>query len=228
MDYNAIFEAYYTQYRAEATVPNSSDDEYAIGIPLANEAINRWANYDNTMWNELFTSLQISGAGDLVVEQGTTEYAAPDDMKIPGGYVRIFDPTTGSTVARVPIIEPHEAQFKGDMSPYAYFLGDPNNGFTMNLHPAPSEAWDGKSIDYVYYRKPTLIEVGTDVVDMSDPYFVVHRMLANRFRSSRNPYYSSAKSDAEDALRTMQLTNNSGTWANPWSLPDNSGSQWGE
>ena len=225
MDYDEIFAAYYAQYRAEADTPNSSDDEYKIGIPLANEAINRWSNYDNTMWQGLFQTLQRSGDGDLTITSGTTEYATPGDMKLAGGKIRIFD-SANNTIARVKIINPEDEQFQPDSATFAYFIGDPNNGFTLVFSKIDT-TWIGKSINYVYYRKPTLIEDGTTVVDMSDPYFIVHRMLANRFRSSRNPYYTSAKSDAEDALRTMQLQNNSGTWANPWTLPDNSGSEWG-
>lgn len=226
MDYTAIFEAYYVLYRAEATVPTSSEDEYLVGIPLANEAINRWSNYDNTMWQGLFQTLQVSGDGDLTIVAGQTEYATPEDMKQPGGKIRIYD-DTGATLARIPIINPEEVQFKADTATYAYFIGDPNNGFTLNINPAPLSTWDGQNMNYVYYKKPTLITTGADLVDMPDPYFIVHRMLANRFRSSRNPYYASAKSDAEDSLRTMQLANNSGTWSNPWSLPDNSGTTWG-
>jgi len=30
---------------------------------------------------------------------------------------------------------------------------------------------------------------------------VVHRMLASQFRAARNPYYGSAKSDAENTLQ---------------------------
>ena len=52
-------------------------------------------------------------------------------------------------------------------------------------------------------------------------------MLAQRFRVSRNPYYSSALRDAEAAIKVMQMDNNSGSWANPWAVADNSGSSWG-
>lgn len=226
MDYDEIFEAYYSQYRAEAQVPVSSDDEYIIGLPLANEAINRWSNYDNTMWKELFTTAQIESDGTLTLEEGTTDYTAPENMRLAGGSVRVF--TDEGTVAIIPIIEPQDAQFRTDGSSYAYFIGDPNNGFTLKLNPAPNADLDGKSIDYVYYKKPTTFtNGGGEVVEMSQPYFIVHRMLANRFRASRNPYYGSAKTDAEDVLRTMQMENNSGSWANPWQLQDNTGSGWG-
>ena len=62
---------------------------------------------------------------------------------------------------------------------------------------------------------------------MANPYFVVHRILANQFRASRNPFYTAAKADAENAIKVMQMHNNSGTWANPWSMSDTSGTAWG-
>lgn len=226
MDYDEIFEAYYSLYRAEATVPTSTDDEYIIGIPLAKEAINRWANYDNTMWKELFTTLQDADDGNKTVTSGV-DYTAPEDMKTVGGSVTVRD-DDGKLIRRYPIIEPQEAQFRTDSSYYAYFTGDPGNGYVMHLNPEPDTAVIGHNLDYVYYKKPTVFTLnGGEVTEMPQPYFIVHRMLANRFRSSRNPYYGSAKTDAEDALRTMQLENNSGNWANPWSVADNSGSGWG-
>ena len=103
-----------------------------------------------------------------------------------------------------------------------------NNGWTLNLNPAPDASTNGFDIDYVYYKKPRLVTSGDTIVEMSDPYFAVNRMLAQRFRVSRNPYYSSALRDAEDGLKTMQMDNNSGNWANPWKVADNSGTEWGE
>lgn len=228
MDYNALFAAYYVQYRTEAVTPASSDDEYIIGVALANEAVNRWANYDNTYWKELYNTLQISEDGDSVLATATTEYETPDDMRVAGGFIRVFD-SNNTTLQRIPIIEPQDAQFKGDNSSYAYFIGDPNNGFTLNIHPTPTANLVGKSFDYVYYKKPTTFTVttGSAFTEMSQPYFIVHRMLANRFRGSRNPYYQSAKNDAEDVLKTMKMENDSGNWADPWSIQDHSGSTWG-
>ncbi len=101
-------------------------------------------------------------------------------------------------------------------------------GFTLNLNPAPSASLSGMDIDYVYYKNPTYFTSGSTVTEMSNPMFIVHRMLGQRFRVSRNPYYQSAIKDAENALRVMQAENNSGSWANPWSTQDNSGSHWGE
>lgn len=225
MDFTEIFAQYYTLYRAEADTPATTDDEYTIGIRLANNAIRRWANYDATYWQELFTTSQDNSTGGVVTTtSGTADYTAPTAMKQAGGFVRLK--SSGTTVKTIPIIEPSEVQFKGDNSTYCYFTGDPNNGFTLHINPAPTTT--GLDIDYVYYKTPTLITAGTDKPEMQNPDFIVNNMLADRFRASRNPYYTTAKRDAENYLGQMKMANDAGTWTNPWSVHDNSGSVWGE
>lgn len=227
MTYSEIFSAFYTLYRAESEVPASTDDEYTIGMRFANEALNYWANYDATYWKELFTTAQTSSTGGVVtLATGTKTYLAPTAMREAGGYIKLLNGTT--VQSHLPIVEPQEAQFRGDTSQYAYFTGDPNNGFTLNLNVAPTASENGFLIDYVYYKKPTEYTTPASKSEIPNPYFVVHRMLSQRFRASRNPYYASAKADAENAMRVMQLDNNSGNWANPWKLADNSGSVWGK
>ena len=292
MNFDEIFDAYYTQFRADSDVPTSTDDEYTVGMRMANEAINRWAEYDGTYWRDLFTTLQTDGGGTQTITTGTTDYLAPANFKEAGGVVRVKD-SDGNTVQRYPIIEPQEAQFKGDASTYCYFTKGQNyystgtvsqatttltgsgttftaamvgmqiqfasgevatitgytsatvltvspsqtvssttykiinRGWTLHLNPAPTSNLNGLDIDYIYYKTPSIFTTGTSRTEVPDAYFIVHRMLANQFRAARNPYYSSAKADAENALKQMQTDNNSGTWANPWTLTDNSGTTWG-
>lgn len=225
MDYDSIFSAYYRLYRAESTVPTSADDEYTIGLSLANEAIHHWRTYDNTLWKELFVNLQASGEG-VTVSTGTTQYDAPEDFARGGGFIKALD-SDGKMVQKWPVIEPQDVQFKGDNDTYAYFSGNPVDGYLLNINPVPSSSLVGKSIDYWYYKKPTEFTQGSDITEMSDPYFIVHRMLTSRYRPSRNPYYDDAKKDAENALAKMKIDNDSGSWANPWTMPDRSGTTWG-
>lgn len=229
MDLDLLFKQYYFQYRTEADTPASTDDEYIIFTSLANEAINRWCNYDNTFWKELFDTAQTDGTAQLTVAANTVTYSAPTNMKSSGGFLKLYSLVNGvyTTQVRIPIIEPQDAQFQSDLAPYCYFTSNPNTGFTLHLNPEPISSWVGLKMDYIYYKNPTLLSIGSDTTEMSEPYFIIHRALANRFRGSRNPYYTSAKNDAEDVLKTMQMTNNSGNWSDPWKLADNSGSQWG-
>lgn len=293
MDFSAIFSQYYTLYRMEADIPVAADDEYVIAMRLANEAINRWSNYDGVYWKALFGTLQGSVSGTKTLATGVTAYSAPYDFKEAGGYLMVLN-SDGITTSRYPIISPEDVQFKSDYSHYCYFTNSPvfystgtvsqatttvtGSGTTftasmvgmqimyatgesatitaytsatsltvdtsqtvasttfqittdlptLNINPAITSEDNGKSINYIYYRKPTLYTSGSTISEVPDPYFVVHRMLASRFRGSRNPYYNSALRDAEDALQTMKLDNDSGTFANPWQVPDRSGSTWGQ
>lgn len=225
-DYDDIFEAYYALYRAEEDTPASTDAEYTIGLRLANEAINRWESYDSTYWKELFSTHQTENTGTQTISTGVRTYTAATAMREAGGFVRVND-SAGNIVQKYPLIEPQEAQFRDDNSTFAYFTGNPSAGFTLRINPAPPSSLNGLDIDYVLYKKATRLTTGASTTEVPDLYYIVHRMLANRFRVSRNPYYNSALRDAENALRQMKMDNDSGSWANPWKLADNSGSQWG-
>lgn len=226
MNYTEIFEAYYNLYLLEAETPGSDDEEYIIGKRLANEAVSRWENYDGTYWNELFTTRVASGDGSGTVATNQTDYDAPEDFKEAGGFVKLVN-AQKQMVKHYKIIQPQEAQFQSEQAQYCYFTGNISEGHVLHLNPAPAAPLNGLTIDYVYYKRATKFEDGDSTTEMSIPYFIVHRMLANRFRGSRNPYYTTAVSESEDALKTMLLSNNSGSWADPWKLADNSGSTWG-
>lgn len=223
MTYDEIFAQYYTLYRAEATTPDSSDDEYIIGMRLANEALNRWANYDGMYWPQLFALSGGSTGGVVTTTSGTRAYLTPTDFKEAGGWININ--SAGTRQSLIPIIAPEEAQFRVPDSSYAYFTTIAGGRQQLNLSLDPGTT--GSSIDYVYYKKPTQYTTGSSVSEIPNPDFIVHRMLANRFRASRNPYYTSALRDAEDALKNMKIDADSGTWANPWQVADRSGTQWG-
>jgi hypothetical protein len=229
MDFDDIFQAYYTQFRGDSDVPTSSDDEYTVGMRMANEAINFWNSSDN-FWKELFTNLQdsaqVSPALITTITTGDTTYTTPTDFVTAGGFVRVKD-SNGNDQIRYPIIEPQDVQFKDSNATYCYFTGDSKNGHVLHLNPAPTANLNGLDIDYVYYKSPTLFTTGTDVTEMANPYFIVHRMLANQFRAARNPYYASATTDADDALNKMQQDNYAGNWANTPSIGDTSGSMFG-
>lgn len=102
-----------------------------------------------------------------------------------------------------------------------------NVGYTLNINPAPTSQYNGYDIDYVYYKKASPYTTGTSQSEVPNAEFIVHRMLAQRYRASRNPYYNSALRDAEDALKIMKIENDSGNWSNPPVMADTSGTVWG-
>lgn len=224
MQFDEIFTSYWTQFRGDSDIPANTDPEYTVALRLANEGLNHWETYDGTYWRELFAYFKDEEG--TTISTGVTQYDTADTFKEAGGKVRLLD-SSNKTIQTYPIIDIHEAQFKSDNATYAYFSGNPRDGYKLNINPAPASTLNGKKIDYPYYKSATLFTTGTDVSEIPDPYFLVHRMLTGRFRSSRNPYYSDAKQDAENSLGKMKTDNDSGSWANPFTLADRSGSGFG-
>lgn len=292
MTFDEIFTAYYTQFRADSDIPTSTDDEYTVGMRLANEAINTW-NASDTYWRELFTTAQIDGGGTQTISTGVTSYLAPGNFASAGGFVVVKN-SNGNVAQRYQIIEPQEVQFQDSNAEYCYFTRGQNyystgtvsqstttvtgsgttftsamvgmqiqytsgevatitgytsateltvspsqtvasttykiinQGYTLTINPAPTATLNGLDIDYTYYKTPSLFTTGTSITEMANPYYIVHRMLANQFRAARNPYYSSALSDADNALKLMQQDNYSGNWAEPPTVGDTSGTIFGQ
>ena len=223
MDFQQIYENYYTLYRGESQVPSATDDEFTIGLRLANTAIGRWASVDNVFWKELYsTNLTSVGPNDILTTS-SLNYTTPDDTQAVAGIVELKDGTTVKDT--ITVVDTALVYQYDNMQQFCYFVGDPTNGFTLRFN-KPVEA--GLSIDYIYYKKPTYFVDGSSTTEMSDPWYIVHSMLANRFRVSRNfGAYQTALRDAEEALKNMQQANMSGNQAMPWTLPDTSGTVWG-
>jgi len=292
-DYDEIFESYYQLFRGEATVPDSTDDEYIMGMTFANKALGRWANYDATYWKELWDTNQNDETGSQTIVTSDTTYSAPANFREAGGKVQVKD-SNGKIVQEYPIVDPQERQFLGEDATYCYFTKNnlyydtgtasqsgttitgvgtaftsamvgkqirfdsgetatiiaytsatvltasvsqtvassafkiTGSGFVLNINPAPSSTLNGLDIEYAYYKNPTKYTAGASVSEIPNTWFVVHDMLAQRYQIERNyGGYQIAKRDAEELLKNLQQDNNSGSWGNPWVVPDRTGSAFG-
>lgn len=218
MNFEEIFYEYFTQFRGQATsVPVFGDREYNLAIPIANNAIRKWDRADGTLWREL-----ISRASDQTTDNwatanrtlldGTVAYAAPINMRKPPRKVYLYE---GGNYVEIPVIEPDRMAGLNELSNAVSFLGSANTGYTMYMTAALATTYAGRSIDYLYYRKPTMFTTATTpaaiVPDMSDPNFIVQDMLVSRFTQSRNGFgVKVADREAKIALVNMKIENSSG------------------
>jgi hypothetical protein len=124
LTFSDIFTAYYSLFRADSDVPASTDDEFTVGMRLANEAINYWSNYDGTYWKELYSTNQVDGSGTQTITTGTTIYSAPTNFREAGGFVKILQ-SNGTEQTRYPIIDAHDVQFRDTNSTFCYFTSAP-------------------------------------------------------------------------------------------------------
>lgn len=220
MNFRELFELFYTKFRGEENPPAITDPEWQIAVRNYNDALQRLANYDDTKWDFLYGSNQVDGVDKQTVASQST-YATPTDMYEYGGLIKLDD-------TQIPVIKPYEVSIQSIDTPYAYFTGDLNSGYTLHISPTPTTIQD---IEYTYYKNPPRLDAttedGTTKICGGDPAYYYNSMLAQRFLDSRNfPAYQIAKRDAETALSGMRLKNYSGSWYNSWTIP-NVGATWG-
>ncbi len=201
MDYDAIFAEYYALFRSQATnIPVAEAPEYELGLHLARNSVRKWDRADGVQWNELWQTAVLDGTGDLQTVEGTTEYAAPTNMRKPPKYIYL-----GNQSNAVKVVTPAQAENLSGLVGVAYFTGSANTGYILNYDPGTTSGFE---INFVYLRKPTKITKGSSKPDMSDVNFMIQDMLASRFLGLRNGFgYKIAKNEATLALQNMKIEN---------------------
>lgn len=208
--FNDIFPEYFTLYRGQATnIPGPGDPEYQIALQLAKASVRKWDRTDGIEWNVLWKNF--SDDSSETIASGVTEYDV-DDMRKPPKQITIG----GSPLA---VIEPHQVDLVS--SNCAWFTGSPSIGWVLHIKTVTSDMV-GKAIDFVYLKKPVAITSGASKIEMSDPTFLIHDMLAARFTNARNGFAVKVhKGEAMSALQNMKIEQISGTAGKS----DNLGSQ---
>lgn len=211
----------HTLYENDSSTPASTDADYTIRRNLINTAINRWENDMGYLWNELWTNTTLYSTGAvLTITSGTATYATPDNFRFPGGYVRIYNGT--DLVKKLRVVKPEEAQKFSATTDYAYFRGDPGNGYTLVLNPAPGTDLNGYTITYDFYKRATAMSDTTDTPEMSDPYYIVWSVVAELNKADNNiALYESALNEAETRLKQMEVLNTMQPHYQDYGLDDN-------
>lgn len=223
MNFGEIFAQFYAQYRGQGTnIPAFGTPEYKTAIYIANAAVQVWDRLDGTLWRELIVTAgsqttDVWPTLNRSIVDGTLSYTAPTNMRKTPSFVRFGDGSTG--YSDIPVVPPQEAMSYSDTSSIVWFEGGANKGYTMHIGSSLSTQYAGRTVDYVYYKKPTLFTIATTpaaiVPDMSDPNFLVSEMLRRRFMNSRNGFgFRVADADAKASLINMKIENESGVWGN--------------
>ncbi len=181
----------------------TSGDEFNVRTTLSNSSILTWESERDVEWQELWTTNSTGGT----IADGTTEYAAPAGFKKAGGFVRFV--LLGVTTD-IPVISPDQAQIFEDDTQVCYFIGNPQDGYTLTLNwtPATGDGQVGSTIQYDYYKFADTLATSTDMPEMSDPMYIVYKVCSTIFgqRSNFN-MYTVYETMAQNSLAQMKLAN---------------------
>lgn len=191
--------------------PSSGDDEYTLRTGLINDYVDAWDKEEGTLWNELWAlaSFASTSASSYDISSSVS------DMRFPGGFVELVDANGGSY--KWEVIKPEEVrlrtnsssdwdyQYTGISTRWCYFLGNPQDGFTLYFN--PSFYPGAGTIKFPYYKKATRLTTGTDKVEMSNPEYIVH-MVASDLMAQDDPGEADKHLQiGQNMLRTMKTQN---------------------
>jgi hypothetical protein len=197
MNEEDIIKSIYYLVEIDSEPWGTSDDEYLTARGLANIAIDRWEKYENTSWNELFAKYSDYESNNVTTD--SYSYNCPDDFVRPCSFVRV----NGELYD---VKKPQElASLKESTDKWVYFMGNPNDGYTLNFNPNITMVAD-QTLDFEYYKSATKFTTSTDVSEMSDPYFIVYFVAAHMGDEGINTDYFQM---AEARLEQMKTVNTS-------------------
>lgn len=206
-----ILNAVYSLKEGDTDNWDTDSDEYLAGRIYCNAAINRWENYENTKWDELWTTLTAAATGTKTLTQGTTAYACPTNMRFPSSWVRTTS-AGGSTYWQT--VSPERlSELVNSQDRFCYFTGSVKDGFTLNFNPNVTLT-TGDSINYEYYKTATPFTTTTSTTEISNPYFIVYTVLA-QFIKLDGEDNTQELQNAEEALEQMRVMNEAGLFGVP-------------
>lgn len=196
----------------DTDVPASGEDDYEIRLNTINKWIRNWADEEGVLWNELWSMGEITSTG-------AGHYSLSSlSMRFPGGYVYYQEGESSPIYYRVEKLE-NIALLEGDSTPFVYFTGSPEGGYTLYFNPRSYPTGAGK-IYIPYYAKPTELVNGSDTPQMLNPDYIVHGVISDLL-SQENPSESDRHFALSQAkLRAMKVANMQSPWYNQNTIPD--------
>ena len=200
----------HTLLEGDPDTPETTDDDWSARLVMVNNAIMSWESEREANWSELWGTNTSGGT----VTAGTTTYSTPSDFKAGGGFVRLVD--GDGNYEEVPVVSPDKAQLYTDTDKVAYFTGNPASNYSLNLRwtPATGDGLVGRTIQYDYYKYAEQLASTTDEAEMSDPTYIVYKVVAQVYgqRSNFN-MYTVYETMAQNALNQMKIANaTDGAW----------------
>lgn len=204
--------ALHTSYEGNTSTPTSSDAEYTVRTELLKASINAWDNEPGILWNELWTNLADAADGDKTINASDLDYDMPTDFRFLGSWVRTY--TTDGNETYWQVFTAERAAMDENRDPKACFVtGNKKAGFDLHFLAQPTAS---DTLEYPYYKEPFEPSSGSDVIEMSDPYFCVYHSLAKLHEQDGDGDRANlAIATANQHMQNMRIRNDMAPNLNP-------------
>lgn len=199
----------HTLYQGDTETPDEADADWATRLLILEGTIRAWDSEKGILWDELWALNDTEQESSQTTDGSTTAFDCTDNFRKPGGYVRLIN-SSGDTVF-YSVKKPHEVEiYRNTSEKIAYFTGNKNDGFVLNFLVAPAT---GYTIEYPFYKDPTIPSATTDKIEMSNPMFAVELSLSKLHElDGEGDRAELALSKAQAILLSMRTSNVMEAW----------------
>lgn len=190
-----VLEAAHIRYEQGTDAPSLTEEDGLIRLSLLKGIVDGWGKDNNTRWTELYS---IATIGPIVA--GDTSYPIAEGFHLADSlYLQ------GSSK---PLQVKKPWQITGAEGKYVYILGNPKDGYTLELGWTPAAGDDevGKNIRMIRYREAAAPTAGVKL-EMSDPWYAVTELTAELYANDDIELYTKWHNDAINRLANMRDRN---------------------
>jgi len=175
------------------TTPTQTGSEYALRLKYLNRAISEWGQAFD--WEALRKDYWPGVTG---VSQASI--SLPDDFHKVAGFPLYYSGGVSGGEERE-VINAEATKLYSSTDKYCYVLGDRANGHTLVW--SPGTLASGASLKIPYYSYVTSVASPANEIIVSDPGFVVNRVIAYIFESRSDERFQETEVKARESLIEM-------------------------
>ena len=190
-----------------ASSTDTTQDEWTARLRLINMCIGAWESQD-VIWRELWTTY--THGSPISAANQTYTIAATDYRGYDGSFLMFTDPTSGN-ILTIDVIRQSQVQpatLQGARK--AYITGNARTGFVINFTftLVTGDQLIGRTMSLYYYKSATKMTLPTDLIEMSDPQYIVNWVAGKKnLFNGRTDIASDYLDSADLCMQNMRIRN---------------------
>ena len=184
----------YRMFEKSTDAPDKTSEDYLVRLAYVNSSIDEWENAIGMDWKELSGTI----SGTLV--DGVFDLTTITDFKAPDGFVVI-----GTDTYEYKRPEVVEQEVRLDSNKKIYTVTGSEGSYSLRVYPAISDSF---TLNYKKTAAKYSTGSETEPIQMSNPYYIIHRVMTNLYLDDDNTNQASVENQiAESILEAMKTAN---------------------
>lgn len=198
----------YKRFEKSIDEPDVSSEDFLVRLEYCNASIEKWEDEQGIEWKELYGNLSGTLVNGICNNQTTLA-----DFKRPAGLLKIGED-------KYTYVRPEnvEREVRNNPSKKIYTVTGYKGAFSINVYPVVDGAF---TLDYRKYATKFTTGEETTPIQMSDPSFIIHDVLAQLYLDDDNGTQANVEIQVASAkMDAMRLANETDPFNSNNGFPD--------